>query len=256
MKSRKPPAATRPWRRWMALSCNHGIYGLPAAEQTVLQFVRDYRPHLRIHLGDNWDTTAWRAGARNTRDEGADVAADWCRGAEFLGAYRPQLFFAGNHEHRIQRYLEHPSALLRAAAVGWVRDYDALMRRIGAECVPYHILTGWRLIGGAAFGHGYMFNEHAARDHAEMLGRTCVIGHLHTVASQPARVLGGPVGHCVGCLADIMRLDYAASRRAVLRWANGFAFGEYCDNEITIQTRHIGPRLGGISEPLAAVDAR
>lgn len=214
------------------------------------KFMADFKPDLRVHLGDFLDTTAWRSGAHNNPDEGSDIASDFTAGASFLRRFRPNLVFLGNHDHRPFKFLEHPAAIVRAAAEGCVRDITNLITvELGAEMVPYHILSGWRLIGGTAFGHGYMYNENAARDHAEMLGRGVVMAHIHTLSVQPGRCLGAPSGISAGLMADIPKLEYASTRRSTARWLNGWVYGEYSDSDI--QTFLHPVRLGRSDIPVA-----
>jgi hypothetical protein len=113
-----------------------------------------------------------------------------------------------------------------------------------AELVPYRVSDGWRMVGDTAFGHGYMYGENAVRDTVEMLGRPIVMGHVHTIQSQPGRVLGAPTGYSAGLLADIQSLEYAQRRRATLRWRNGWIYGYYTSKRAEIH-EHRSPRVGG-----------
>lgn len=237
-------------KRWLAVSCNHGEHIDTGAAAELWKFCDEFRPQYRIHLGDIWDTTAWRAGAGGTADEGADVGADWDAGCQFLRRFRPHLVFLGNHDVRPQRYLRHPNALLRRAAELYTQDIENLIQRdLRAELVQYDIRTGWRTIGGTAFGHGFMFSENAVRDHVEMLGRPVVMGHLHYVGTQVGRAIGAPAGYCVGCLADINKMDYAKTRRATTRWGNGWAYGEFTADHCEVHLHHV-------LRPLAIAAAR
>jgi hypothetical protein len=76
-------------------------------------------------------------------------------------------------------------------------------------------------------GHGYMYSEQAVRDHAEMVGRSVIIGHLHRVEVRPARMLAWAKGYSIGWLGAEDSAAYAKARRATCAWSNGFAFGEY-----------------------------
>lgn len=207
-----------------------------AALEEFWSFVAAYKPHKRIHLGDNWDTTAWRTGATSGAggDSAASVERDWAAGEDFLLAYRPQVFFLGNHDARPFAFLNSPSALIASAAQHFVADLEKLCKKVGAEVIPYNILNGWRKLGGTAFGHGYMFNEQAARDHAEMLGCQTVIAHVHTLSQSTARFVGAPIGYSAGCLIDPQRAEYASRRRATHRWRNGWAYGEYSETECKV----------------------
>lgn len=230
MTKRRPaqPIKRERSRRFVAVTCSHGRHLSPAVASELAAFLADYRPEVRIHLGDVWDTTAWRAGADGTADETSDIDADFSAGADFLRQYEPHLVFLGNHDVRPYRQLQHPKAIIRKAARDCVDEMEKIIRdELKAELVPYHIQHGWRLIGGTAFGHGYMYSENAVRDSVEMLSRPVIMGHVHTLQSQPGRIMGAPMGHSAGLLADISSMDYASTRRATLRWLNGWIYGEF-----------------------------
>lgn len=234
----------------MAVSCNHGDRVDTAAAAELWKFLSDFKPDYRVHLGDVWDTAAWRAGAKGTADEGADVASDWDAGCEFLRRFEPHTVFLGNHDVRPHRFLRHPNALLRDAAAGYVSNIERVVRdELKAELIDYDIRTGWRMLGDRAMCHGWMFSENAIRDHVELAGRPVLMGHLHYVGEQVGRCIGGPVGSCVGALCDIDQMDYAKTRRATTRWANGWAWGTFTDASCDVH-------LHRVRRPLAIAAAR
>jgi hypothetical protein len=233
-------------RRFVAISCNHGGRILRGIDDELMRFCADFKPDVRLHLGDNWDTTAWRNGAGGTSDEADRVSDDWVAGVNFMERFKPHVFFEGNHDCRPRRWLKHPNALAQRAAELWVRDMEQLCKQLRCERVEYDVRRGWRLLGPAAVGHGFMFAENAVRDHVEMLGQPVLIGHLHRLHSQVGRCLGAPVGYCVGTLSDIDQMDYASTRRATTAWGNGWAYGEYTHDEITVHLHRCrtGSRVG------------
>ncbi len=56
-------------KKFMAVSCNHGNRADPEALKAVLAFAKDFKPDLKVHLGDFVDMTAFRSGAKGTGDE-------------------------------------------------------------------------------------------------------------------------------------------------------------------------------------------
>jgi len=228
--AKKNISVGRTWHKWMALGCNHGIHADATAQDAAIAFKDDYDPELTIHLGDNWDTTAFRAGASGSVDEGTSVPDDCMAGVRFLERYNPDLMFMGNHEDRLWALQDHPKALVSFAANCVIEQIEKLAEDINCEIVPYASIAdenAWRMIGDTLFGHGFVFNENAVRDHVEMLGHPVVIAHLHKVMTQTGRVVGAPDGHCVGTLADIPAMAYAGRRRATTSWSQGWAYGEY-----------------------------
>jgi hypothetical protein len=118
------------------------------------------------------------------------------------------------------------------AANRLIETIEQLARHCKAELVPYAGTfdpNSWRLYGGTAFGHGFMYGEMCARDHAEMLGIPVVFGHAHKLIRQSGRVLGAPEGICAGCVCDIPSMAYAKTRRQTAAWDHGFVWGEYTD---------------------------
>jgi len=223
------------WKKFVAVGCTHAHLINARAEAEFFEFVEAFKPDRRIHLGDVWDTQCWRGGAGNGPDSGKSITEDFKSGEDFLLNYRPHTVFLGNHDVRPFENLEHPNAIVRHAAKVHVEAItDFITKDLRAEMVDYDVRRGWRILGGAAFGHGYMHNEQAARDHAEMLGRPTVIAHVHTLASASGRSYNAPTGWTAGCLIDIDKARYASRRRATHRWRNGWVYGEYSDTDCRI----------------------
>lgn len=144
----KSAAIVRSWKKFVACGCSHGELADPAALNEIVKFNADFKPDKRIHLGDFCDTTAWRSGAKGTKDEGACVADDIGAGLTFLERYEPTLVFNGNHEARLYRFAKSPNALLSHAALITIDSIrDTIIEQLGAEYVEdYSLETGWRLV--------------------------------------------------------------------------------------------------------------
>jgi len=219
----------------MAVGCSHGHYADKQLLKEVLAFKARWKPEQVLHLGDAIDLACFRTGAIGTKDESTDPTADIESGLNFLSNLEPTVYFLGNHEARLTQLMNHPRAIVSALAS---RVYDQIVSRVSCEIVPYNFQSGWRQLGDALFGHGYMCNENAVRDHAEAVcgdGATkVVIAHMHRVAQAEGRNRSHPTGYCVGWLGDPSKTEYAANRRATTSWSRGFAWGEYCDDETVI----------------------
>jgi len=229
---------TRKWKRFMAVGCTHGHLADQALLKEVLAFEERWKPQTRIHLGDAIDLACLRNGAPGTADDAADPEGDLSDGLAFISRFRPQLYLLGNHEARLTALMESPRAIVSALAC---RIYQQILDRakeIKCEVIPYNFQHGWRQYGDALFGHGYMINEAAVRDHAEAVcggsANKVVIAHLHRVTQAEGRNRSHPTGYCVGWLGDPAQAGYAAQRRATTSWSRGFAWGEYCDNETVV----------------------
>lgn len=224
----------RKWKKLLAIGCNHGHLADETALKAVLSFKEKWKPDTTIHLGDCIDLAALRTGAKGTTDESVNISDDFKAGTSYLRELRPNYFFIGNHEDRLYKLQIHPNAIISHCAGNVIGDLNDICKKLRCQIIPYDIDAGWRKFGDCDFGHGYMFNMQAIRDHAEMRGK-CVIAHLHRVGQEPGRRSDHPVGYCVGTLANINRMTYAKTQRSRTAWSQGFAWGEYCDNEAVIR---------------------
>ena len=57
------PAVVNRWERVLAVGCSHGTFANQDALRAVLRFRDEWKPKHRIHLGDAYDSTAFRTGA-------------------------------------------------------------------------------------------------------------------------------------------------------------------------------------------------
>ena len=225
----------RNWKRFVAVTCNHAHLVNDSAHAEFFQFVENYKPSMRVHLGDVWDAACWRNGAGGGPDSSKSISEDFEHGQDFLRNFHPNIVFLGNHDVRPFEHLDHPNAIVAQAAASHVKSISDFIRtELTSEMVDYDIRKGWRRLGNTLFGHGYMHNENAARDHAEMLGAPVVIGHIHTLTMLPGRSVNAPCGYSAGCLIDVEKARYASRRRATHRWRNGWVYGEYCEDDCKV----------------------
>lgn len=222
------------WKRFLALGCSHGQYADPESLSEILRFKREFKPHTTMHLGDALDFTAFRAGAKGTKDATERIEFDLDAGLDFIKELRPNVYFLGNHEDRINRFIGHPDAITSYAAAKVMNEVSETCRKMRTQIVPYDNELGWLRFGDALFGHGYMFNQNAIRDHAETFGK-CVFAHLHRTGIERARQRDGAVGYCVGWLGQKQKAGYAKTFRSRLAWNNGYAWGRYSDSQTIIR---------------------
>ena len=226
----------RGWKKWFAVGCSHGDQIDEQARNAVLTFKDRWNPDTTIHLGDFLDLAAFRSGAIgdiNSSDRAANISDDLSCGVNFLEELRPQHIMFGNHEARLYKLSASPNALAAHAATLTLQAIDKTAKTLKAKIYPYNIRSFFEL-GGTKFLHGYMYNVQAIRDHAETFGGSnVVLAHLHRVGWERVRNSQGTSGYCVGMLARF-DMEYASTRRATLAWSQGFAYGHYKDNCMTI----------------------
>jgi hypothetical protein len=240
----------RKWKRWLAVSCSHGHLANAEACKAALEMKRRWiRPgDTTLHLGDFVDLSFLMGNARRGPDSperGNSIREDFDAGLNFVRELAPQFIFEGNHEHRLTALQRSPSAIVAHCCTSALSEIHNLAKDLRAKFIPYDIETGWHVLGGTAFGHGFMFSESAVRDHVEMLRRPVVMGHLHRVDRSPGRCIGAPVGWSIGCLADIASMGYARRMRSVTRWSHGIAYGEYLDGGDGCTVNVVSP-VGGV----------
>lgn len=222
------------WERVLAVGCSHGTFANPDALRAVLRFRDAWKPKHRIHLGDAYDSTAFRTGAIGGKDSDCteSIHDDITNGARFLSDFKPTVFCLGNHEHRLVRLSEHFNEIIAMAAQATL---ERMMDAIGdAPIIPYTVhKTGWYQLGGFKFGHGHLYGENYLRDTAETWGNT-VVAHAHRAGAAKGRRSDSPTAFGVGTLADIPAMGYASGRRSTLAWSHGLVWGEICSDKASL----------------------
>lgn len=219
------------WKRVMAVGCSHGDLVHPAIRQQVLDFRKRFKPDIRFELGDMVDTACFRRGARGTSDEAKDPRNDQAAALAWLKEYEPTHISWGNHDWRLFEAQNHPTAIVATLAKSMWTALTDTAAKLKAKTVPYDIEDGWHCLYGRAWGHGFMYNMQAVRDHAEMLGLPVVMAHLHAPQQVGGRTVKDTPSFCVGAMADDRNLTYGRRRRQSLTHGHGIVFGEVSENE-------------------------
>lgn len=215
--------------RVVVMGDNHGNHADPATLKAILAFCREWKPHHRVHLGDNWDLAALRKGVKQGDKEASAAALkeDIEAGCKWVEQYQPTHFLMGNHEHRIRDAMHNTDSITQLEAL---KDVDATMRRVlrrsGAKVVKeYTVEDGYIDIGPVTFTHGFFHGNDAILKMAHRFnsgpGRAVVMGHLHRAEQHNLERRGGGAVWICGCACDL-RLQYAERRPSTLRWQNSF----------------------------------
>ena len=116
--------------RFVAFGDNHGDMADDNAVEALVEFIKDYKPTVRVHLGDCFDFRSLRRGVGNDAEGAESLAADIAGGEDFLERTKPTVYLMGNHEHRA-------IALQHTSGSAIVRDYCAdLEARIRTHRCP------------------------------------------------------------------------------------------------------------------------
>jgi hypothetical protein len=221
----------RKWKRVMAIGCSHGEFVHPAIRKQVLEFRRRFKPEVRFELGDLIDTACFRSGAQGTKDEARSPRDDQAAATRWLQEYEPNRIAWGNHCTRLYDLQDHPKAIVAELARRMWHDLTDQAAKLKAKTVPYDIEEGWFEEGGYCWGHGYMYNLSALRDHAEMNGMPTVMAHLHYAHQVEGRTRKDTPSFCTGAIADDRNLKYGRRRRNSLTHGHGIVYGEMSDKQ-------------------------
>jgi len=206
----------------------HGDAHHPGSIQVLRRFIDDFKPKLRICIGDLWDFRQLRRGA-SQEEKSSSMRQDWEDGKELFHALKPTHMTLGNHDQRLWDEAEGGSGLIQEYCQQGASDAERMFKRFKTEWVPYSVFEGIE-IGNAYFIHGFRANLHAAKATAEDFskqGRHIFFGHTHSVSRYKS--VSGTTAHNIGCMCELS-MEYNQRRPNSLRWQHGFAAGEIMDD--------------------------
>lgn len=234
-------------QRFIVVADNHGDMADETVCGALFAFIKDFKPEIRIHAGDNWDFRNLRKGASDD-EKAASLVDDWEGGADFLRRFfdggRCNHFLRGNHDERLWHFSESATGLLRDYSRDGIRRVEQLVGAAKAKMLPYDSAKGVLDLGALRIIHGYHAGVGAARAHANVY-RNCLFGHVHTIESSPVASLEPAEARSIGCLCK-RDMDYINAKTGKLRWAQGWAYGLLIDGGASYQVwqaRVIGGRV-------------
>jgi hypothetical protein len=214
------------YQKFVIASDSHGDMIDPKCEKAILEFIKEFKPSIRIHAGDAFDFRNLRKGASD-EEKASSLEDDWNMGSEFLRNYfsggKFNHFLYGNHDTRLKDFCNSTSGLIRDYAYDGVKRMDAMMRKFKARTYPYDSALGIMRLGKLNVVHGYHAGANACRQHAAVYGN-CVFGHVHTIESAPVASLEPAEARSIGCMC-IRDMEYVNKKTGKLRWGQGWAFG-------------------------------
>lgn len=213
------------YKKFLVATDNHGSLICKKAEKKLLDFARDWKPHYRVHLGDNWDFAPLRGGA-SPEDKADGIAEDYTTGIEFLDAYKPHYLTLGNHCDRLWNIGRNAAdGILRERCAELARRSEEEFRKRKIAWAPYHVRSFLKLPeGGPKFIHGFHSGVNPAKMHFEKYG-SCIHGHVHAPNHYTARHIDGGEAFSIGCIGDIDKMSYADRYTAKLGWRQGWLYG-------------------------------
>jgi hypothetical protein len=209
-----------------AVGCTHGEFINPKASKAVLKFVKNYKPKFRIHLGDAYDTRAFRTGSKGSADETAPIYDDIAAGQAFLYAFEPTVFTEGNHDFRPRHLSNHPNSIIAAAAKSVHEEMMQPLKDMKTKFFKWTVQSKDHYqLGGFEWWHGVLYGENYLRDTANRWGNS-VVAHAHRAGMAKGVRSDNATAFGVGTLANIPSMEYAQQRAATLAWSSAIVYGE------------------------------
>lgn len=238
--------------RFVAVADPHGDMIDEESKAALFAFIQDFKPTVRVHLGDNWDFRNLRKGASDD-EKAASLEDDWQMGIDFIREFfdggKLNHFLRGNHDERLWHFSESATGLLRDYARDGIKRVESTAKRARAAMLPYHVRNGILRIGSLKFLHGYAHGMNAGQVHARVYGN-CAYGHIHQISSVPIESSEGPKeARCIGAMCKL-DMSYNSTRTATLRHENGWAYGLlFPDGSYQLfQTRKLNGKFYAASE--------
>lgn len=221
------------------------------SERAFFSFLKDFKPEIRVHAGDNFDFRNLRRGASDD-EKASSLQDDWEAGEAFLSHLmeggKENYYLLGNHSSRLWDFAASSTGLLRDYANGGIKRVKQLCKKNRVKLFPYDSALGVLQLGHLKVLHGYHAGSSAATQHARVYGN-CIFGHVHTQESSPVSALEPAEARSIGCMC-IRDMNYINAKTGKLRWAQGWAYG-YLFEDGTYQlflTRKINGRFYVASE--------
>lgn len=189
----------------------------PLVDYIVADFLRDFKPHIRVAGGD-WQTVDQ---VSKFEDEGVTSLKEEFRlNRDALRAFGITYYLEGNHEERLRRIGTTIDPRLRSLMD---LEENLQLKKLGIKLIPYHPKRGVLRIGHLKVLHGFFANEYVAKKTAGIYG-SCVFGHCHRFQTfQSKQAFENNVGFAIGMLGNLNQSW--ADDKAPMGWSQGFAFG-------------------------------
>lgn len=215
--------------KFVACGDNHGDKQDPESVSALLEYCKQFKPDVRIHLGDCLDLRSLRSQAKD-KEANESLKEDLEVGVKFLRSFSPDVWLWGNHEARLDHTIAQSGD---AKEVDYCQDIkDELMRearKIGcSKVLPYHAELGVFELGSVAFAHGYAHGKSAVElqgNHYSTRGGGFVCGHIHRLEMVSLQKWQGGAAYSAGCLCLKEAMTYSSHRLGTAKWGSGFAAG-------------------------------
>jgi hypothetical protein len=204
----------------------HGDMQDPVVVSALYEFVKLYKPDIKIFGGDLFDFRNFRKGASPEERE-MSLRGDIEMGLEFLKVYKPHVFLRGNHDERLWDSARHGKGVIKDWCEIAVNQITKKVNAIKCKMYPYDKRKGIYSLGRLRFIHGFNAGVHASRATALVYapeGGAVLHGHNHAFQSATISKLRRTEGYGVGALVQV-DMEYNRSKPGGLMHGNGWAYG-------------------------------
>ena len=220
MSKRKP-------ERLIAIADNHGDMIDEITAKALFAFINDYKPSIRLHLGDAFDFRNLRVKASD-EEKAMSLEEDWDAGTDFLYRYfiggKQNVLLYGNHDDRLFQLAKSSNGLHRDYANERIEKLKHLQKLLHYKTLPYDARLGVYQYGKLKAVHGYYCGRNAGARHGATFGNV-IFGHTHTVEATPIETVNGiEEARGIGCICKT-DMGYDARNPNKLRHRNGWVYG-------------------------------
>lgn len=212
--------------KWLFVPDTHAPFHDPRAWKLMMKVAKQFKPDGIVHMGDLGDFYAVSAHSKDPERKGKlkeemDVAKALRLDLDNLEP-KHKLFIEGNHEFRLQRYIND-----NAEALSGLVSADSLLglSDAGWGVTPYRDYTN---IGKLNLTHDTgQGGKYTAARATETFQASVAIGHHHALQYFVTGDARGErqLGVSFGWLGDIDAIDYMHKIKVRMLWTTGFGVG-------------------------------
>ena len=216
----------RRWKRLVIVADNHGNAICKDTEAKLFEVITQFKPDIRIHLGDFMNLNALRLGASN-EEKREGMRDDIQEGLAFLNKFKPDVLTEGNHDWRLTRDLNNNCAVKREWCEDRIKEIQAVTKSLKTNVFGWGVKRGVYEIAGQKMLHGYANGSASAtRTMAAKFG-PCVHGHNHTgdIILMDTYDHQGKFAQSCPSMCDNDTMEYQLGQTSSFRHISGFALG-------------------------------
>ncbi len=203
--------------------------------KAVEKFMKTRKWDYYINLGDfmDLDVVSSHSAGKLRQVEGKRLKIDYDKGNKVLDRHQKIVkannkrakfvLLEGNHEFRIERYLD-----INPAGQGYLEVENALkLKERGFKYVRCYKTGETFKLGHAYFHHGLYCNDAHAKKHVMHFGKNIFYGHLHDIQSYTIVQHGDGnslVGQSLGCLCEYEQSYIKGNPK---KWQQAFAIFQF-----------------------------